>query len=131
MAVTAQDGSGATITLGGVAIGEVTGIDWSGMERAMIESTNLATTDAKTYIAASLYDAGSVTVEVDVIDEDAMTLLTTLQADPEAVGATLVVAVTGVSYTCQALVQSLDPLSITSGEKVTASITFKLTGAVS
>jgi hypothetical protein len=132
MPVTAQDGSSTTISYGGTDLGEVTGIDWSGMERAIIESTNLATADAKTYIAASIYDAGSVSVEIDVIGENAMTLMTTLQADPEAAGATLVITLpTTVAYTCQALVQSFDPLSVTSGEKVTASITFKLTGAVS
>jgi len=62
------DGSGSTLTFSGFTA-ELTGINFSGMERAVLESTNLSTTDAKEYIAAKLYDAGEVSVEFNVNDD--------------------------------------------------------------
>lgn len=126
----AFDGSGSTISYGGTAVGNVTSISWSGMERAMIDVTNLDTVDAKAFLAASLYDAGSVTCEIDTIDDSVVSLLTTLVSDATAPAGQLVITITGVgAFTVDALVTSCDPLNVTSGEKVTASVTFKVSGA--
>lgn len=126
----ATDGSGATLTYGSLAA-DITGISWSGMERDMIEATHLGTADAKEFIAARLYDAGSVTIEMNVDDVQHVTEMKTYQNAAQAIGISFKdLSGATVSVSLNGFMQSLDPLSANSGEQVTASATFKLTGAV-
>ena len=126
------DGSGSTITFSGFTA-EVTGINFSGMERAVLESTHLGTTDAKEYIAAKLYDAGEVSVEFNVNNDQtgALTSYPALGA-ASAISFTFVddAGVT-ITFAGTAICTSMDPMSSSVGENVTGSATFKLSGALS
>jgi hypothetical protein len=126
------DGSGSTLTFSGFS-GELTGINFSGMERAVLESTNLSTTAAKTYIAAKLYDAGEVSVEFNVNADQtgALTAYPALGA-PQAISFTFVDdAGATITFTGTAICTSMDPMSSSVGENITGSATFKLSGAIS
>jgi hypothetical protein len=57
-------GTGAAITFSTGFFAYITNIDWDGIERPVLDTTNNATTTAKTYIPGKLYDSGTMTVEL-------------------------------------------------------------------
>lgn len=58
------EGNQTSITFGASAWSEnITSIKWSGMERASLETSHLATSDWKTFIPASLTDPGELEIE--------------------------------------------------------------------
>ena len=126
------DGTGSTLTFGGFT-SEVTGINFSGMERAVLESTHLSTNDAKTFIAAKLYDAGEVSVEFNVNDDQtgALTSYPALGVAQSITFAFVDDAGTTITFTGLAICTSMDPMSSSVGENITGSATFKLSGAIS
>ena len=125
------DGSGSTLTFSGFS-GELTGINFSGMERAVLDATHLGTTEAKEFIAAKLYDAGEVSVEFNVNDDQtgALTAYPTNGA-PQAISFTFVDdAGATVTFTGTAICTSMDPMSSSVGENITGSATFKLSSTI-
>lgn len=125
------DGSGSAITFSGFTA-EITGLNFSGMERAVIESTHLSTADAKTYIAAKLYDAGEVSVEFNVDDDQTGAIKTypTLGAAAALTFSFVDDAGLTVTFTGTAICTAMDPMSSTTGESITGSATFKLSSTV-
>jgi hypothetical protein len=124
----ASDGSLATLTYSGL-VGDITGFNWSGMTRETIDSTSLLNTIMKSVIAATLFDPGEITVELDV-DADPTVPLTTYART----GGALVITIKSssastVTCTLNAICTACDPMTVASGEKITASATFKITGA--
>ena len=128
--MSAADGSGSTVTYNGSELGEVTGISWSGMERAIIESTHLATSEAKTYIAASLYDAGEVTIELNIDDNTHLTHILTHTKNGHNLVIDLNEGDVNDTFTVKAICNGTDPLSANEGNNMTATLTFKLTGEI-
>ena len=60
----ADEGSGATLTIGttGVSL-DITSIASGGVSREALETTNLGTTNGKTFIPGDTYDPGEITVQ--------------------------------------------------------------------
>ena len=58
MAIGASQGT--VITFDSSFFAAITGVNWSGVNRAAIETTTLGTTTAKTFIADELFDAGGL-----------------------------------------------------------------------
>jgi len=59
-------GTGTTITLTGVdaqLLADITSIEWSGWSAEAVETTNMGTTAARTFISGDLYDPGEITIE--------------------------------------------------------------------
>ena len=129
-------GQGATISWDGTDIGQVLSIDGPNMERAMIDTTNLSTSqtvDSATVkfrtFAAGFGDAGEVSVEVQFDHAD------TAQGamwDDFTAGVSKTVVITfsdADTYTFTAFVQSMSH-SQSIDEVNRATIGFKITGAV-
>lgn len=62
--MTAAVGTGTTITFNSGFFAEILSANWSGFERAAIDTTNFATTTARTFIPGDLYDPGEIEVEL-------------------------------------------------------------------
>lgn len=59
-------GTGTTITLTGVdatLLADITSIEWSGWSMESVETTNMGSTSARSFISADLYDPGEITIE--------------------------------------------------------------------
>ena len=63
-AVTPDVGAGTSIAFSTSFLAKLTNVDWSGISRAAVETTTMATTTAKTFMPSDLYDPGSLTVEM-------------------------------------------------------------------
>lgn len=50
--------------LGGTAGFKITGLSWSGVERAVADATHMGTTGGKEYVASEVYDPGEVSAEI-------------------------------------------------------------------
>lgn len=64
-------GTGATITFSSSFFAKIKNINWTGIERPAIDTTNMATTTARTYVPGDLYDAGELEVEMLLAAETA------------------------------------------------------------
>jgi hypothetical protein len=50
--------------LGGTAGFKLTGMSWSGVERAVADASHMGTTGGKEFVASEIYDPGEVSAEV-------------------------------------------------------------------
>ena len=124
MATTARDGSGTTIAYATSSFeGDVISFDGPSAERISIDATVMTTTDSMKFIAAKLFDAGELTMEIEhegsqdwIIDGVAETI--TLDWSGEGVGHKWAFEAFCTSYSVTAAI----------GERMTASLTLKLTG---
>lgn len=64
-------GTGATITFSSSFFAKIKNINWTGIERPAIDTTNMGTTTARTYVPGDLYDAGELEVEMLLAAETA------------------------------------------------------------
>jgi len=88
-----RDGHGTTITFGTTGFAaKIKSVGGPNMERGAIDVTTMDTTGALAYIAAALYDGGSVDITFQFDPEDGMppinTAAETITIDWAAVGAT-------------------------------------------
>tara|TARA_R100000306_G_C4347787_1_gene128496 strand:+ start:104 stop:502 length:399 start_codon:yes stop_codon:yes gene_type:complete len=124
-------GHSASITLPGVTIAEVLDISWSGISKNSIETTNMATGAAasssggRTYIAASPSDAGEITIEAN-LDNNAATWISCIDA---ASGEIELTFPDDGTWTASGFVTAAS-FSVPLEDKMTASITLKLTGDI-
>ena len=130
MANNTADGTGATFSFSGVA-GDIVSINYSGMSRAAIDATHLGSLLVKEYIAASLYDGGEVSIEMNVQSGSHLAMLTTYVA----IGSALVITIdnqagAAVTFTTTAICTAVDPFSVSEGTAIKASATFKIISAV-
>lgn len=121
----AYDGHGTTITFGttGYSAGIIS-VDGPGIERESIDATLMSTTTAKAYIVASLYDGGNLelTVEHDpAIDAPIANATETITINWGGTG-------TG-NWSFSGFCTGYKP-GASIGERMTASMTVKVTGAV-
>lgn len=120
MAATAIIGTGASITFSGFTY-KLLDIKHDGVERAMIQASKMDTTTAHDFLAAKLLDWGTLAVEIE--------FLGTLPTFSTTAATLTVTFSNSASYSGSAFLQSLsinNPLE----DKVTATATFKWTGAV-
>ena len=139
---TADIGTGATLVLGGTAgqawdAIEILDMSFSGASRESIETTHLSTSTndntagmgSRTYIGGRLSDPGELTVECNhnpdlfpPLDEASASIVVTY------LGADL--ALPGAVWTTAGFLTAYDVSGIGIDTKMTATATFKLTGAV-
>lgn len=126
-----ETGHGASITLPGVTLSEVLDISWSGVSRNAIETTNMGTggsvssSGGRTYITASPSDAGEITIEAN-LDTQVAAWISCIDA---AAGAVVLTFPGGGTWTTGGFVTSTS-FSVPLEDKMTASITVKLTGDI-
>lgn len=125
-------GTGALVGFGTSSIPyEILDINWSGMERAVGETTHLATTLARTYLPGDLVDPGelSLTVHVnadqDPIDDTGLVIETITLTFPIPIGGS-----SGATWVGSGFIKSQDPVSIAIDEIMTASVTIKWSGDI-
>jgi len=59
-------GTGASITMTGTFAARVLAINWSGWARGSVQSSDMATTVAHTFIPTRLYDPGELSVDIQL-----------------------------------------------------------------
>ena len=131
-------GTGATVVFGtSSATGNITSIEWSGIDRGSVDTSWLGTTVARTFIPTDLYDPGELELEMD-FDTQSTASATTggifdlIDAAAETITVTFPIAsgdTTGGKWAASGFMTSLS-MSNPLEEKVTASATFKMTGAL-
>jgi len=59
-------GQGTTLKVGTAATTQfkITNINWSGIERAVVDASHMATVGGKSFVASEIYDPGELGVEV-------------------------------------------------------------------
>ena len=139
--LTADVGTGATLALGGTPGGawdaiEVLDMSFSGASRESIETTHLAVSanpntagmGSRTYIGGRLSDPGELTVECNhnpdlfpPLDQASNTIVvTTIDGD----------GTSGATWSTNGFMTSYDVSGIGIDAKMTATATFKITGAI-
>jgi hypothetical protein len=119
----AADGHGLTLTFAGFTA-NVISVSGPNLARESIEKTHMGTTNWKEFMPADLADAGEVSVEVEFAPD----------ALPPILGAPGALAITWGSteadvWTCTAFMTGFQVNAGETGARMTASATFKLTGA--
>jgi hypothetical protein len=126
-----QTGHGSTITLPGVTVAEVLDISWSGVSRQTIDTTNMATgaktsdSGGRTFIPAPPSDAGELTIEAN-LDSTGSTWISCI--DAAAADVVLTFPSSG-TWTAVGFVTNAS-FSVPLDDKITASLTLKLTGDI-
>tara|TARA_R100000808_G_scaffold5235_1_gene16064 strand:- start:2207 stop:2593 length:387 start_codon:yes stop_codon:yes gene_type:complete len=121
-------GHGTTLTLGttGALITEINDVSWGDMTRNAVETTNMSTSDHRTFIPHPLSDRGSLTVEAN-LDDQAEGWADLIDADAETITVTFP---SGTLWTCSGFLRDAS-FSVPLEDKMTASLTFKFTGNIS
>ncbi len=117
-----SDVHGSSLTFPGLAANIIT-IDPPEFARAAIDVTHLASTDTKDYIPAKLYEAGEVSLTIE-LDPSATPPI------QEAVGSLVILFKTTAPQTwtfANSFCTKFQPESLESGKKATAKVSFKLT----
>ena len=125
----AWEGTGATITLGttGVSL-QATSIQSQGIAWEALPTTNLATTNAKTFLRGELYDPGTITVAFQT-DPTTLTSLLTNAAATETI--TITYPDTGAATEASSgFITNIDPGSMEVDSVIMGSVTIKRTGVV-
>lgn len=121
-AITPDTGLGTTIAFSSSFLARVQSMEISGIERAELESTTMASTaGGKTFLPGDLYDPGEMTVEMQ-FDTDAA---------PPITGAAETVTITWPdleTWACSGFLKSIS-VNVTPEEIMTATAVIKFTGA--
>ena len=129
-------GQGATMTWGATSIGQVLSIDGPNMERAMVDTTHLGTTQTVDTVAvkfrtfaAGFGDAGEISVEVQFDHDDSGQGLMWDDFTSGTSKTCVLIFSDGDNYSFTAFIRSMSH-SQSIDEVNRANITFKITGAV-
>jgi hypothetical protein len=116
--IAASDGHGGTLTFSGLS-GNIISIEMSGATREQIDDTHLGS-ESKTSTPAALVDWGEATAEIDFD-------YSYIPPIENAKSTLVVVTSNGKTWTCaNAFCTSFKPSGIQSGQRMTASVAFKL-----
>lgn len=129
----AVDGTGTTITFGtSNYAAQLISVDGPSMTRETIESSHMGTTGQKTFIPTTLSDSGELSVEFELltptqgVDPDSQEMIDqaaeTITINWGGLGA-------GHTWSVNGFMTAFSPSS-SMGERMTASATIKLSGAV-
>lgn len=126
MAYTASIGTGTTISRGATTFAQVTDIQIGDQSLPSIDITNLSSV-AKDYMPGDLIDAGSITFDILILGKGDLPALGTLVAGtPDVFTVTFPDAST---FVCSGHIESRS-IAIPLEDKISCSITIKLTGAI-
>lgn len=131
MPAAADIGTGAAITFQSGFFALITNISWSGWERQAIDISTMANTNnARTFMPSDLHDAG--TLEVECLWDADDGVKTAMTASSETVTITYPVQSGGMTAATRAASGFLISASheVPLEDKMTATYTIKLTGAV-
>ena len=117
-------GTGTSIAFSTSFLAKVLSIDWSGISRAAIGTSNMATTTAHTFMPGDLYDAGSLSVEM--IFKSNASFTTPISAAAETITITFPDSET---WACSGFMTGFG-ITARNEELITASATLKFTGAI-
>lgn len=122
--MSAYDGHGTTISFGTSGFSApLLAIGGLSIERDAIDTTTMATTTAKSYMPADLYDGGTLDLTVEYDGSDS----------PPIAGATETITInwggSGNTSVFSGFVTGFTPSAAT-GERMEASMTVKVTGAI-
>lgn len=117
------DGHGSTLTYAGL-VGNIISISAPSQKRNAINATHLGSVDTEDFIPAKLIDAGEITIDVEFDPSAAYPI----QGAAQPLGITWAATVPATWTWPVAFVTSVKLPSVKSGEKLTASLSFKLTG---
>lgn len=122
----AEVGTGTTISFSSSFFAEVLDISGPGFSREPVDTSHMGTTTAKTYMPGDLYDGGELTVEMAFVPATDMTV--PIAAVAEEVIITFPDSTTS-TLTFDAFMIGFEE-SIPLEERMTATATLKVTGAV-
>lgn len=122
VSVAPDHGQGATLTFASGFGALALSMNWTGITREAIETTNLATTAGKTFQPSRIYDPGELAVELQ-LDSD---LAPPITATAESVTITFPDAET---RSASGFLTSFE-MNVAGEEVMTASATIKFTGAI-
>ena len=120
-------GTGSTVTFQSGLFAEIIELEWSGITRAVYETSNFATTGGMTYEAGSLYDAGEISVRYAFDPEIDPT--TAIAAVSETVTVTFADAAPASTMAASGTMRDLT-ISVPLEDRVTANAVIKLSGAI-
>lgn len=117
------DGHGASLTFSGL-VANIIKISGGGATRAAIDITHLGTTVSKSYIPAKLVEPEDITAEIEFDPQSALPV--------NGAAGTLVInwadATTSIWTYANAFVKSITVGGAASGERMTASVTWQISG---
>lgn len=119
--------TGITVDDGTGFFAEILDFGWNGISREAIDTTSMASTNARTFTPATLYDGGEV--EVEVIFDPEVSPLTPMSAAASTWTVTYADAAPASTMTASAFMTSFTvngPLE----NKMTATATLKVAGAI-
>ena len=129
----ADIGTGATITFGTSSnTFDLTSIEISDVSREAIDTTNLGTTTARTFIPTDLYDPGSIDIEFDYDDDNVSSNAPQFSAAAETITITWPIVGTvaaGGKFAASGFMTNFG-VSTPLEDKITGSGTFKMSGAI-
>ncbi len=117
------------VTAGVTSIAKILSMDWSSIERGVVDTTHTTSAVAREFIPTVLYDAGSVTFEIE-FDPTSSQPITDLVATAETVTIDMAGMSTGELWSATGFMTSFS-ISGTNEEMMTASIGVKYTGVIS
>jgi len=133
MATAGTRGWGCLLKKGGTTgttVAEVVSIDGPGIDRGMVDLSNMDSASGWKEYAGGMIDPGQITCELNFLPGN--TTHTALKADLTATATSYALVFNDAAttaWTFNALVQSLSP-SASAEDKLGATVTFQLTGAI-
>lgn len=118
-------GTGTTLTFSSGFFGEITNLNWSGIERGAINFSHFGTTTAHEFKPTDLYDPGELAVEVHF---DSATL-PPFASTAETVTVTFPGGGTTNTWACAGFLTTFGQITPME-EKIVANATIKFTGAI-
>ncbi len=116
------------VTVGVTAVSKILSMDWSGIERGVVDVTHTLSSVAREFIPTDLYDPGAVTFEVEFDPTDNQPL-----DDLVLAAATVTIDMAGLGtpnlWSASGFMTSFS-ISGTNEEMMTASIGVKFTGVI-
>lgn len=123
----AEIGTGTTVTYQSGYLAEIIELEWSGMSRAVYETTNFGTTGGQTFGFGTTYDPGEISVRIAFDPEiDATTALT---AAAETVTVTFADSAPASTLAASGAMRDFS-ISVPLEDRVTANAVIKLSGDI-
>ena len=116
------------VTTGLTSIAKILSMDWSSIERGVVDVTHTKSAVAREFIPTVLYDAGNVTFEIE-FDPTSSTPLTDLVAAAGTVTIDMAGLATGEFWGATGFMTSFS-ISGSNEEMITATIGVKFTGEI-
>ncbi len=119
-------GTGVAATYNSSFFADALSISWGGISREPIETTNLGTTVARTFVPGDLYDPGELSVEMQLAPAVSPPIITGAAAET----VTLTYTDSGAAtWACSGFMTSFE-VGVPLEERVTGTATIKYSGAV-